>query len=32
MAVVEKIIGEAPLDDRFDDDIKNALSQRVGEL
>ena len=32
MAVVEKIIGEAPLDDRFDDDIKAALSQRVEEL
>jgi prevent-host-death family protein len=32
MAVVEKIIGEAPLDDRFADDIKAALSQRVEEL
>jgi prevent-host-death family protein len=31
-SVVEKIIGDAPLDDRFDDDIKAALSQRVDEL
>jgi antitoxin (DNA-binding transcriptional repressor) of toxin-antitoxin stability system len=31
-AVVEKIIDEAPLDDRFGDDIEAALGQRVDEF
>jgi prevent-host-death family protein len=31
-SVVERIIREAPLDDRFGDDIKAALGQRVDDL